>query len=231
MSWLRLDDGFASHPKVAGLTDREFRVWVRLLLFCARYRTKGFVDIPVVLAEVGGLTRPMLDRLKLRGLLDQSDDPERPGLIVHDWLEYNDRPDGDYTAAERQARKRARDANRDGARDSTRDGHRDSDRDSRAGTRARSRPLPRGGREEQDRHRPAAAPARGAGSATGHHDEMHAYGREWGWTEPWPPWHETTDHRGTVYAVHTHGPNELPWITDQKPAWPPEGGRPPQQED
>lgn len=41
MSWLRLDDEFALHPKVAGLTDRAFRAHIKGMLYCARFETDG----------------------------------------------------------------------------------------------------------------------------------------------------------------------------------------------
>ena len=30
MSWLRIDDGFAAHPKIAALSDKDLRVWLRV---------------------------------------------------------------------------------------------------------------------------------------------------------------------------------------------------------
>src|SRR4051794_24106180 len=35
MAWLRLDDGFAGRPAIVNLTDREFRLFIRLLCHCA----------------------------------------------------------------------------------------------------------------------------------------------------------------------------------------------------
>jgi len=81
MAWLRLDDGFASHPKIAALSDREYRVWTRLLLYCARYRTEGKVP-ENALVEIPQLTRQMLQKFRELRLLD-------PGDIVHDWRIYN----------------------------------------------------------------------------------------------------------------------------------------------
>lgn len=81
MAWLRLDDGFTSHPKIAALNDREYRVWTRLLVYCARYRTEG--KLPAnALVEIPQLTSPMLRKFRELRLLD-------PGDIVHDWKMYN----------------------------------------------------------------------------------------------------------------------------------------------
>lgn len=94
MSWLRLDDGFAQHPKIVQLSARDRWTWLELLCYCARYRTDG--QIPDAIAEVvRGATPAFIARaLELR-LLDSVPVPEPvPGtsgkaLRVHDWDEYN----------------------------------------------------------------------------------------------------------------------------------------------
>lgn len=108
MSWLRIDDRFASHPKVAQLSDKEFRVWMRTLCFCASYEDPT-VD-RVAVNEIKGLTRAMVMRFAEIGLLDPSD----AGHEVHDWEHYQPK---DRTGAERQARWRARNALRSGSSD------------------------------------------------------------------------------------------------------------------
>lgn len=99
MSWLRLDDNFASNPKIAALTDRELRVWMRVLCYCAQHQDPT-VD-RVVLNEVSGLGRSTLARFCELNLLDQSG----ADYEVHDWVHYQPK---DSTGAERQARWRAR---------------------------------------------------------------------------------------------------------------------------
>lgn len=110
MSWLRLDDGFASHPKVAVLSDREFRTWVRVLLYCARYRTEGALDTRAAKAEIPGISSGFIDRITTIGLLDKADDGS---LTVHNWANYNSR---DTTAAERMRRLRERNTDRNETR-------------------------------------------------------------------------------------------------------------------
>ena len=105
MSWLRIDDRFASHPKVAQLSDKEFRVWMRTLCFCASYEDPT-VD-RVAVREISGLTRVMVMKFADLGLLD----PSGAGHEVHDWELYQPK---DRTGAERQARWRARNASRNG---------------------------------------------------------------------------------------------------------------------
>lgn len=43
MSWLKLDDNFADHPKVLGLSDAAFRVHIKALCYCARHLTDGII--------------------------------------------------------------------------------------------------------------------------------------------------------------------------------------------
>lgn len=103
MSWLRIDDGFAAHPKVTALTFRERWTWVSLLCYCARYKTEG--RLPDNIKEhVQGATENMLKRCDDLGLLDHDD----AGYVVHDWTVYSPK---DPTASERQATWRARKRN------------------------------------------------------------------------------------------------------------------------
>lgn len=108
MSWLRVDDGFAEHPKLEALTDRQFRLWAKLLGRCARYRTDGHVPAGIL---VGIRVKPGdLDRFTALGLLDSSNGSEP---TVHDWSDYNPK---DPTKADRQARWRAKQASTDDTR-------------------------------------------------------------------------------------------------------------------
>jgi hypothetical protein len=110
MGWLRLDDGFAMHPKVAALSDRDYRSWTKVLLYCARYRTQGDVP-PKALKEVGINVKTRQNLLE-SGLLDIDDE----GFIsVHDWADFNP---PDPTNAERQKRwrERQREAKRNAGR-------------------------------------------------------------------------------------------------------------------
>ena len=85
MSWLRLDDGFAAHPKLVQLTDRDFRTWIRVLCWCARYHTKGVLPHRAT-EEITGLTAGFAQRATALHLLDSY--PNSLG-IVHDWELYN----------------------------------------------------------------------------------------------------------------------------------------------
>lgn len=84
MSWLRIDDGFALHPKLVSLSDRQFRVWMRLLCWCARYRTRGVLS-GGAFTEVGARPTDLVHFASL-GLIDAGDDET---LVIHDWSIYN----------------------------------------------------------------------------------------------------------------------------------------------
>lgn len=87
MSWLRLDDGFAQHPKIVALTPRDRWTWLELLCYCARYRTDG--RVPAGIADVvRGATTGFLQRCGQLRLLD-ADPASEGGFLVHDWLDYN----------------------------------------------------------------------------------------------------------------------------------------------
>lgn len=118
MSWVRLDDGFAEHPKIVSLTDREFRLWVALLCYCARQEDPT-VD-RLTARAVRGLTPRLIAKLESIGLLDlvenrPENDPTFDSVSltkttkntyeIHDWIHYQPK---DKTGAERQARYRSR---------------------------------------------------------------------------------------------------------------------------
>lgn len=137
MAWLRIDDGFASHPKLAQLTDREFRVWMRLLCYCGRHRDPTVDEATI--REVNGLNKRAISRFTSLSLLDPVDE----SWEVHDWLTYQPK---DATNAARQAKWRSRVT---ALRNAERNGEvtepdRYGNGPSRAGTRGKapSRPVP-----------------------------------------------------------------------------------------
>lgn len=80
MTWVKLDDGFADHPKVVTLSDKAFRCLVRAYCYCGRYDTDG-------LLPVGFMAPKYEDELVAAGLLDRPGYGERAS--VHDYLTYN----------------------------------------------------------------------------------------------------------------------------------------------
>jgi hypothetical protein len=112
MSWVRVDDGFAEHPKILELDDRTFRIHVWALCYCARHLTDGLLVLGVLRGCPLVTRKYTLDRV-LRclvgaGLWKEVDG----GYIIRDFLDYN--PDRAQVLenrrlhAERQARYRER---------------------------------------------------------------------------------------------------------------------------
>lgn len=109
MAWVRLDDRFPTHPKVAQLTDREFRVHVRVLCYCSAWGTEGLVP-PAAFSEIRWLTKKMADRFVELRVWDLDEDGR---FHVHDFKEYGPK---DPTGADRQRRWRSRNGDRNAGR-------------------------------------------------------------------------------------------------------------------
>jgi len=82
MTWVRLDDQFADHPKVVGLSASAFRLHVTALCYCARQETDGV--IPRAAAFVLAAKRHVVE-LVGAGLWE----PHAAGYCVHDFLDFN----------------------------------------------------------------------------------------------------------------------------------------------
>jgi hypothetical protein len=120
MSWVKLDDGFADHPKVAELSDAAFRMHVTALCWCARQETDGFISAKQ--ARKIGAQRHVNELVGARLWIDQDDRFE-----IKDYLVYN--PSREQLEAKRLAtrerlqRFRGRDCN--GVTDDVTDGDTD----------------------------------------------------------------------------------------------------------
>lgn len=80
--WFRFDCNAVRHPKVMGLTDGEFRVWVELVSYAAEHGTDG--TIPEAWFKSNRVTGDVRDRLSSVGLLDNIDG----AWILHDYLDH-----------------------------------------------------------------------------------------------------------------------------------------------
>jgi hypothetical protein len=116
VSWLKIDDGFAEHPKIQDLADRTFRLHVVAMCYCARNLTDGVVSersLRVIAAIIGAarVTRNV-EQLVSAGLWI----PVGGGHRIKDFLEYN--PTAERVKEERlrnrerQQRHRERNASR-----------------------------------------------------------------------------------------------------------------------
>lgn len=86
MPWVKLDDRFPSHRKVALLSDRAFRLHVSAICWCAENLTDGRIvdrELPLV-AHIRGI-KATAKQLEEAGVWDRTDD----GWVIHDYLDYN----------------------------------------------------------------------------------------------------------------------------------------------
>jgi len=82
MAYGLLDDGFAEHPKIVGLSDAAFRAHVEVLCFCFRTLSDG--RVPVRVTE---RYRPtVVGELITAGLWERN---EQTHYCIHDYLDHN----------------------------------------------------------------------------------------------------------------------------------------------
>jgi hypothetical protein len=81
--WIRIDEHAMDHPKIVGLTDAAFRLWVYGLAYCQHYLTDGRIDNPKVLR---GFTPAKRTALLDAGLWVTAGN----AVTVHDYLDWND---------------------------------------------------------------------------------------------------------------------------------------------
>jgi len=48
MTWVKIDDSFPDHPKIKGLKDDEFRLYMTALCYASRYLTDGVIPLNIV---------------------------------------------------------------------------------------------------------------------------------------------------------------------------------------
>lgn len=98
MPWVRLDDRFPTHRKVALLSDRAFRLYVSGLCWASENLTEGVVlDRELTLLARVRNTKAAAKELEAAGLWDRIHD----GWQIHDFLDYN--PDRAKVKADREA--------------------------------------------------------------------------------------------------------------------------------
>lgn len=80
MTYARLDDNAPWNPKVASLTDAEFRAWIASICYASQHRTNGLIP-PQALRLVGASAR-VVDGLVEKGVWEANGS----GFYVHDYL-------------------------------------------------------------------------------------------------------------------------------------------------
>lgn len=86
MPWVRLDDHFDEHPKIAQLDDRALAFWVCGLAYCNRNLTDGFIPktVGLTLRYFDGTGDRPWELLEAVGLWE----PTPVGWRIHDYAEY-----------------------------------------------------------------------------------------------------------------------------------------------
>jgi len=97
MPWVKLDDRFPSHRKVALLSDRAFRLHVSAICWCAENLTDGRISERelALVAHIRGI-KATAKQLEEAGVWDRADD----GWEIHDYLDYN--PSREQVLADRK---------------------------------------------------------------------------------------------------------------------------------
>ena len=83
MVWVKMDDIMPEHPKVAGLTDKAFRAYVRSICYSARTLADGVV--PGQLARSWAALK-FCEELVSAGLWEH----HKKGYLIHDYHDWND---------------------------------------------------------------------------------------------------------------------------------------------
>lgn len=114
MPWVRYDDQYPIHRKVAGLSDAAFRLHTAAIFWSARNGTDGFVpdeDLDQVCAQVRDPARFAAECVNRRTwhlaahscTSEMCPDPrDEPGWVIHDYLEYQPTKDESEVAKKKQ---------------------------------------------------------------------------------------------------------------------------------
>lgn len=120
MIWSRLDDTSIDHPKILGLSDKAFRLWVSSIVYCSRHLTDGHLS-DAAITLLGGHVRAA-DAHQPRALVEELvsarlwDRAEGGGLSVHDYLDYHPSRAGVLAERARKARAGRKGGRRSGER-------------------------------------------------------------------------------------------------------------------
>ena len=112
MPWLRLDDTFAQHPKIIGLTDPAFRLHIAGMTYAARHLTDGIIPAAALTSLYPNRALRTVNELIVADLWHHPGHADCPtcqptptnSYTIHDYLLYNP------TAAEAKAAAEARSA-------------------------------------------------------------------------------------------------------------------------
>ena len=108
MAWVRIDDGFADHPKILGVGPIGAIIQVRAFCYCGRYLTDGYVPNDAIPGLLHGLDHIGISTGGVPGMIEIGHDAtdvdwaevlvknglweptkDGKGYMVHDYLDYN----------------------------------------------------------------------------------------------------------------------------------------------
>ena len=95
MTWIKLDDGFPNNPKIVGLSDHSFRLYIAGLCYSGKYLTDGFIP-EAIINQLGDPTE-----LLEKGLWESTFD----GIQVTNYTEYQT-PKAEVEKKREQSRER-----------------------------------------------------------------------------------------------------------------------------
>jgi len=84
MPWVRIDENALEHPKIGGLPDGAFRLWVQGLAYCQKFLTDGFIS-NLAIRGLHAFSPKRKELLMNAGLWERAED----GISVHDFLQWN----------------------------------------------------------------------------------------------------------------------------------------------
>lgn len=175
MTWVRFDDQFPSHRKVAPLDDATYRLLSESVFWCARNLTDGRIAADELSTVSSRASKTRAANLVRRGSWheaefecpsDKCPKPGPDGWVIHDYLEYQPTKEQVKTElaakAERTRRWRERKKSGDASQPSSRDASSDLSGDA-------SPSPPRPAPKEAGRGAPLRSPAAqgGGGAASG----------------------------------------------------------------
>jgi len=82
MAWVRIHDGAMTHPKIIGLSDKAFRLWIWGLSYSQQHLTNGLIPVVAIPARVVRATKDLV--------VAQLWDHGANCYQVHDYLDWND---------------------------------------------------------------------------------------------------------------------------------------------
>ena len=108
MAWARIDDQYAEHPRIVGLTDRSFRLQTAAICLANRKLTDGHLgdaDTRVLLALTKA-TKRHIEELIAAGVWTKNGH----GYVIRDYLDWN--PDAETVKERRRKDNERRNRNR-----------------------------------------------------------------------------------------------------------------------